>query len=290
MPDLHADCRTIAGTAQMNAAASGEFSAHHPGEVLVAKQLGPVLQVWSAGRQVCSQPWEAPMLCLHTLPSPAGSADMVFALGRNLEWQVLQLQRGGFEPCASGALTLPVCGTSAPLFGCAEVQCCRLPGDAGAWAILLSVWSNWLTVLDVGAGTLPAERRRQTDVPLAKCGDALPVSGALAPRILQLATWADANSGCESACDPCGNPAVAIVYADDTLQVLHLSCVNIDLAQAALLPGPWELQNIGITELERQCVLVPVRTNGGHRDAVPAGVLVVGQVIVPHDMHSRPSL
>ena len=279
---------TIAGAAWGVSAhaASGFFD----GQTLAVVTAGTRLRLWSVGRDAracelcCELPWpHGAVLCMRAVPMAHRSKDLLFVLSCNMRWQLLGLEPGSRgRACGgprlaqrlAGSLTPPAGESATTLFGRDSVQCCGLPAKRGGGAVVFSVWDRWLTVLDFsGPG-------RQTDLPLLAGSDALPVSGDLPPRVIQLSTWAADATACTSACDAIGNFAVAVLYADDSLRLLHVASINLDLDSVALLPGPWSLQNIGITELEQECALIPVgediRATSTPANP-PSGVLVIGQ-------------
>ena len=256
-------------------AASGQFGAGR--EQVVATVRGPWLWLWDAerpgapARERARELLQAPVLCLHAVRR--GGADMLFVLHADLRWRLLTLDpsAGGLRVRAMGTLEPPPREPAGTLFARRSVPCCALhSARVGGSAVALAVWDRWLTVL-------PLERTdAAVHTPLARAG-ALPTSASLPARVVRMATWAPDGAG-DSAADPQGNPALALLYADDALRLLSVQCVNLDLDAPAVLPGPWGMQNIGVVEAEASCRLVPLISP--HRDrasGVGSGVVVVGQ-------------
>lgn len=261
-------------------------------------------------QSVGSAPSPQPVLCLQPVPMGPEDDELLFVLHTNLHWELMQLGlasgqgRGssrvaGEEPKVKVSLTVRVDGMLRPpadddpalRFGRERVACCALPCGCGqqrqvvGGGVLLSVWEGWLTALMPGSPSTRGSARQQVEVPWQadfalsrpSC-QAMPVTGGqVPPRVLQLVTWANGMSDGDGCADPMGNPAVAVLYADDALRLLHIQCVNLDLAAGSILAGPWGLNNVGITEAELECTVVPLYRNSMAVSAVMAGVLMIGQ-------------
>jgi hypothetical protein len=278
-PPPPAQLRAVVAPRPVCAAVSGRFSALAQ-DNCVATVEGGTLRLWGspgAGKRAVErahEPLPAPVLCQHAVRG-RGGAELLFVLYAGMRWRLLQLDGARLRERAAGTLDAPEREPAETLFGRESVVCCALRRRGEPDCVLLAAWDRWLTVLPLD-GEAPV-----THLPLSGAAG-LPTSAGLPPRVLRLVTWAgDVDATCNSAADPMGNPAVAVLYADDGLRLLSVQCVNLDLKNHAVLPGPWGLQNVGMVEAETFCDLVPLITPREVAD-VGSGVLVVGQDVVTY--------
>jgi hypothetical protein len=209
------------------------------------------------------------------VPASAGG-DLLFVLQTDNQWQLFAVdtvERSTYKlrEAAADSVSAPAMADLSTLFYrehvlTANLQLCS--GGDSSCAILVGIWEGWLSVL-----TILEQAPGQIDIDLRKSSDVLSVTGLnLAPRVVGIATWTTRQGRCGM--DPMGNPAVAILYADDHLKVLNFRCVNIDINAARLLDGPWQLENVAPVELERGCTVLGLSELPG-AGAVDPGVLLV---------------
>ena len=272
------ELRTVAAPREVTAAVSGCFSAAGC-DNCVATVEGSRLRLWSApgnGKPAverAQEPLPAAICCQQAVRY--GGLDMLFVLHAGMHWRLLQLDGTQLRERATGVLEPPTREPEETLFGHETVVCCTVRRPGKPDCVLLAAWDRWLTVLSLESAMPVAH------VPLVGA-PGLPTSAGLPPRVLRLVTWGGSEQTiCNSAADPMGNPAVAVLYADDGLRLLSVQCVNLDLENCVVLPGPWGLQNVGMTEAERSCDLVPLTATRLATDVGP-GVLVVGQDVVTY--------
>ena len=274
-----AELRTVAAPREVTAALSGCFSVAGECDNCVATVEGSRLRLWSApgngnpAVERAQEPLPAAVCCQQAVRY--GGSDMLFMLHVGMHWRLLQLEGAQLRERATGVLEPPGREPEETLFGRETVVCCTVRRPGKPDCVLLSAWDRWLTVLSLESA-MPLVHLPLVDAP------GLPTSAGLPPRVLRLATWGGSEQTiCESAVDPMGNPAVAVLYADDGLRLLSVQCVNLDLDNCVVLPGPWGLQNVGMAEAERSCELVPLTATRFATDVGP-GVLVVGQDVATY--------
>ena len=274
--------RVLVASQAITRASAGRFSAHPADSVIMATAGGGALRLWGApsggkpGGERATEPLAAPVLCQTAVR--VGGVELLFVLHAGMRWRLLQLDGASLLERGSGTLAPPEAEPEETLFGRQEVICCPLRARGEGYSVLLAVWDRWLTVLQL-EGDAPVAAH----LPLARAGAgaALPTGAGLPPRVVRMATWAGGEGIADSAADPLGNPAVALLYADDGLRLMSVQCVNLDLQNHAVLPGPWGLQNVGTTEAEASCDIVPLLAWPG-AEGVGSGVLVVGQDVVTY--------
>lgn len=234
--------RTLSRPTAVTAVVAGSFApsgGRQGGAAVTAVARDGRLQIYPAGSgadskatvdvAVSGDPIVALLPVPAAVPGGAGGGDLLFAVKADSSWQLLRVDGNGRDKStlfvqAQGQVTPPVAADKATLFHRQHLLCIGMPlHQRGEYAVLLGIYDGWLAAVIVAG----AEHGQQSDINLSSAHAALPVSGLnCPPRIIAAA--AVAGRRChplgdpEAGYDPMGNPAVALLYADDDLKVLHL--------------------------------------------------------------------